>query len=128
LSAVGLLFLSPSFPCFFDPFFLLLALPFGFSSCLDLLLLLGFLGFFLFLSFAFGFGFAEARRKATGKRSAGSGGQEKGWHSARRMEIAAAARPDTATGRASLVLCALEDGEAVEALALEAIDLGPTAT
>lgn len=44
------------------------------------------------------------------------------------MEVAAAARPDAATGSASLVLGALEDGEAVEALALEAVDLGPAAT
>src|SRR6478609_7418620 len=44
------------------------------------------------------------------------------------MEVAAAGGPDAAPGAAGLVLGALEAGEAVEALALEAVDLGPAAT
>jgi hypothetical protein len=41
------------------------------------------------------------------------------------MEVAAAGRPDAAPGAASLGLGAVEAGEAVEMLAVEAVDLGP---
>jgi hypothetical protein len=44
------------------------------------------------------------------------------------VEVAAAGGPDAALGAAGLVLGALEAGETVEALALEAVDLGPAAT
>jgi hypothetical protein len=41
------------------------------------------------------------------------------------MEVAATGRPDAAPCAAGRALSALEAGEAIEALALEAVDLGP---
>jgi hypothetical protein len=117
-------------PSFFDPFFLLLALPFDFLSCLltCLLLLLGFFLSSLTLALTLALLKPAARRRddaPRGERRAEEGADD---YSARRMEVAAAGRPDAPASEASSALGALELLKAVEALALEAVDLGPASS